>query len=120
MRAINARLPESVRITEAREVAAAFHARFHARSKTYRYRIWNGAVMSPFERAYAWHVPAPVLNIAAMSAAAALLVGRHDFAAFQAAGTETQGTERASFSGSRAYPNSDLRFAAAASPPHGA
>ena len=40
-------------------VPAEFHARFDARSKTYRYRIWNGDVLSPFERAYAWHVPAP-------------------------------------------------------------
>ena len=98
MRAINARLPQTVRVTGTLEVAAAFHARFHARSKTYRYRIWNGEVMSPFERAYAWHVPAALLNLAGMSAAAALLEGRHDFAAFQAAGTETQGTERVVFS----------------------
>jgi len=94
LRAVNARLPRAVRVTSALEAPAAFHARFAARSKTYRYRIWNGEVMSPFERAYAWHVPAPVLNVAGMSAAAAFLEGRHDFAAFQAAGTETQRTER--------------------------
>ena len=68
MRAVNARLPPAVRVTSALEVPAAFHARFEARSKTYRYRIWNGDVMSPFERAYAWHVPAPVLNVAGMAA----------------------------------------------------
>jgi tRNA pseudouridine38-40 synthase len=98
MRAINARLPQTVRVTGALEAAAAFQARFQARSKTYRYRIWNGEVMSPFERAYAWHVPAPALNVAGMSAAATLLEGRHDFAAFQAAGTETHETERVVFS----------------------
>ena len=36
---------------------ASFHPRFDARSKTYRYRIWNADVVSPFERRYAWHVP---------------------------------------------------------------
>ncbi len=37
--------------------SATFHARFDATRKVYRYRIWNGDVLSPFERAYAWHVP---------------------------------------------------------------
>ena len=92
--AINARLPEAVRVVDAVEVSAAFHARFDARSKTYRYRIWNGEVMTPFERAYAWHVPAPPLDVGAMAAAATLLEGRHDFAAFQAAGANTRTTER--------------------------
>lgn len=96
VRAVNARLPPTIRITDAQEVPPAFHARFDARSKTYRYRVWNGDVMSPFERAYAWHVPAP-LDERVMDDAARLLEGRHDFAAFQAAGTETNGTERTVF-----------------------
>jgi tRNA pseudouridine38-40 synthase len=94
LRAMNAKLPVAVRVTAAVEMPATFHARFHARSKTYHYRIWNGDVLNPFERPYVWHVPAPVLNVGVMSAAAHLLEGRHDFAAFQAAGTETHGTER--------------------------
>ncbi|HKT81925.1 MAG TPA: tRNA pseudouridine synthase A, partial [Vicinamibacterales bacterium] len=55
--ALNARLPATVRVIAAEAVADTFHARFHARSKTYRYRVWNAEVLSPFERAYAWHVP---------------------------------------------------------------
>jgi tRNA pseudouridine38-40 synthase len=98
MRAVNARLPPSVRIVDATDAPPGFHARFDARSKVYRYRIWNHAVMSPFERAYAWHVPAPRLDVPAMKAAAKLLEGRHDFAAFQAAGTDTRTTEREVFS----------------------
>lgn len=93
-RATNARLPDTVRVLEAMDVAATFHARFHAKSKTYRYRIWNGDVLSPFERQYVWHVPARALDVRAMSEAAALLEGRHDFAAFQTAGAETKTTER--------------------------
>lgn len=94
VRAVNARLPPTIRVTDAEAAPAAFHARFDATSKTYRYRIWNGEVMSPFERAYAWHVPAPTLDERAMDEAARALEGRHDFAAFQAAGTATNGTDR--------------------------
>jgi len=94
VRAVNARLPPTIRVTDAEAVPAAFHARFDPTSKTYRYRIWNGEVMSPFERAYAWHVPAPTLDERAMDEAARVLEGRHDFAAFQAAGADTTGTER--------------------------
>jgi tRNA pseudouridine38-40 synthase len=98
MRAVNVRLPDAVRVTGASEVPASFHARFHARSKTYRYRIWNAEAINPFERAYTWHIPAPVLDVAAMAAAARLIEGSHDFAAFQGAGTETHGTDRVVFS----------------------
>lgn len=93
-RAVNARLPWSVRVLEAVEVAAGFHARFSATSKIYRYRIWNGAVVSPFEQPYVWHLPAPPLDVEAMAAAAALLEGRHDFSSFQSAGAATQTAER--------------------------
>jgi tRNA pseudouridine38-40 synthase len=98
VRATNARLPDTVRVVDAVEVPPAFHARFHATAKTYRYRIWNQDVLSPFERAYVWHVPGPTLDVDAMSAAAAHLEGRHDFAAFQTSGAETQTTERVVFS----------------------
>jgi tRNA pseudouridine38-40 synthase len=97
-RAVNARLPRTVRVTDASEAPATFHARFNARSKTYRYRIWNAEVLSPFERAYVWHVAAPPLDVEMMAAAARVFEGRHDFAAFQAAGTETRTTERTVFS----------------------
>lgn len=92
-RALNAILPPDVRITAAEDVAADFHARFSARGKSYRYQLANTAVMSPFIRAYAWHVPEP-LDLAAMREAAAVLVGTHDFTAFQSAGGDVATTER--------------------------
>jgi tRNA pseudouridine38-40 synthase len=92
-RALNAQLPEDVRVVAVDEAAAAFHARFDARSKTYRYLIRNDAVASPFERAFVWHVPQP-LDAGAMLEAAARLVGRHDFAAFRSAGTEVPDSVR--------------------------
>lgn len=98
VRALNARLPQAVRVLDAAEVPPSFHPRFDARAKTYRYRIWNHEVMAPFERSTSWHVPAPKLDIEKMDAAARLIEGRHDFAAFQATGTEVPSTERTVFS----------------------
>ena len=96
VRALNAHLPEAIRIMSADEVPPSFHPRFNAIAKTYRYRIWNGEVVSPFERRYAWHVTG-ALDIDAMSAAARLVEGEHDFAAFQAAGSDVATTKRELF-----------------------
>jgi tRNA pseudouridine38-40 synthase len=95
-RALNARLPNAVRILAVEAVPASFHPRFDARSKTYRYRIWNGAVSSPFEHRYAWHLPG-ALNVAAMRQAAPLLEGQHDFAAFMGTGSDAATTVRRVF-----------------------
>jgi tRNA pseudouridine38-40 synthase len=93
IRALNAHLPPAVRVIEAEEAPPGFHPRFDAQAKTYRYRICNGDVISPFEHSYAWHLPGP-LDVDAMAAGARLLEGRHDFAAFQAAGGSVATTER--------------------------
>ena len=93
LRALNARLPADVRALTAEPVAADFHARFDARRKTYRYRIWRADVMNPFERWFAWHITGP-LDVGAMDAAARVLEGRHDFAAFRTAGGDIKTTER--------------------------
>jgi tRNA pseudouridine38-40 synthase len=97
VRALNAKLPEAVRVVSASQVAPTFNPRYDARAKTYRYRIWNGPVLSPFERRYAWHLPV-ALDAEAMDAAARRLEGRHDFAVFQAAGSDVETTERTIFS----------------------
>jgi tRNA pseudouridine38-40 synthase len=93
VRALNARLPADVRALSAAAAAADFHARYAARRKTYRYRICNASVLNPFERHLAWHV-AGALDVDAMDTAARALEGRHDFAAFAAAGGSTRTTER--------------------------
>lgn len=93
VRALNHKLPADVRVRSATEMPTRFHARFAARQKTYRYRIWNGDVFSPFQRRYAWHVPGD-LNVAAMQRAARLVEGTHDFAAFQGQGSDTPTTVR--------------------------
>jgi tRNA pseudouridine38-40 synthase len=64
-------------------VSQKFHARFTARGKVYRYRIWSDKVLLPLERGRVWHLIAP-LDFAAMKSAAVKFLGRHDFAGFAA------------------------------------
>jgi tRNA pseudouridine38-40 synthase len=85
LRLLNAKLPDEIRVRAAEQVSASFHARFSAKSKCYRYRVWNGVVLNPFERAYAWHVFG-ALDLEAMAESARHVEGRHDFAAFETAG----------------------------------
>ncbi|HEY6359531.1 MAG TPA: tRNA pseudouridine(38-40) synthase TruA [Vicinamibacterales bacterium] len=85
-RALNAQLPDDLRVLDIEEAPPDFHARFSARAKTYRYRIRSGGVASPFDRGYVWNLPER-LDVDAMRRAAQVLIGRHDFAAFQSAGT---------------------------------
>lgn len=92
--ALNSGLPPTLRVTAARRAAADFHARFSATGKIYRYEILHGSAANPFEYRHCWAVPRR-LDIAAMRAAAAVLCGRHDFAAFSADnGMERESTVR--------------------------
>lgn len=80
-RALNANLPPDVRVKHVEFVPADFHARYHALSKTYRYRIYCGPVVSPFLYRYVHHLAVPV-EIEPMEKAAEVLLGEHDFSAF--------------------------------------
>lgn len=81
--ALNAWLPEDIRVLSVRRVPAQFHARFSAQGKEYRYRVWNHPAHHPLWRSQSWHVPR-TLDLAAMRRAARLFEGRHDFLAFSA------------------------------------
>jgi tRNA pseudouridine38-40 synthase len=81
-RALNAALPEDVRVIAVDEMPSDFHARFSATGKTYEYRIVNAPFVDVFLFRYVWQVPQK-LDVDAMRLAAAPLIGRHDFAAFQ-------------------------------------
>lgn len=83
-RALNALLPPSIRVMAAEEMGMDFHARWQAQGKTYRYRIFRGAVLSPFDRGRALHYPHP-LDEEAMARAAREFEGEHDFTSFAAA-----------------------------------
>jgi tRNA pseudouridine38-40 synthase len=81
--AINAHLPEDIRVLLATRCRAGFHARFDATGKQYRYFGWNHAAMNPLLRHSAWHLP-HALDLAAMRSAAGLFLGKHDFKSFAA------------------------------------
>jgi tRNA pseudouridine38-40 synthase len=94
MRAFNALLPAQIRVMEAEECSPSFHSRWLAQAKTYRYRIYQGPVLPPFEHGRALHHPWP-LDEAAMVAAARLFEGEHDFTAFSASsGSEEDDGDR--------------------------
>ncbi len=80
-KALNAHLPRDIAIRDLAEAPPGFHPRFDARRRTYEYVILNGPTRQPLWRNRAWQV-AETLDVARMSAAAALLVGTRDFATF--------------------------------------
>jgi len=89
-------LPPTIQVQSARRVPATFHARFSAKGKIYHYALCHGAYADPFTQAYTWSMPR-TLNVEAMRAAAAILVGTHDFRAFSAiagSGIEKEDTVR--------------------------
>jgi len=83
VRAVNTKLPRSIRLLDGEPVDASFHARFSAKGKVYRYRISRAAVLSPFDHGRAWHVFGDV-DLDAMRACATLLPGTHNFARLSA------------------------------------
>jgi tRNA pseudouridine38-40 synthase len=85
--ALNDILPSAIRVLEASEVPAEFHARKSVRAKTYRYRVYRGAICSPFLARYVWHYPYP-LDENEMQEVAGLIVGEHDFTSFAAVDPE--------------------------------
>src|SRR6202171_3318146 len=115
-RALNALLPPTIRILAAEEVGPDFNARWSARGKIYRYRLYRGKVVPPLLWRYVLHYPFP-LDEEAMCDAGARFVGVHDFASFAAStGSEDddkeRSTERAVFSSElgRSANNEELVF----------
>src|SRR5580765_8641200 len=93
-RALNAILPPSIRIVGVQETGPDFSARWSAKSKIYRYRLYRGRVVPPMLWRYVLHYPFP-LDEDRMRDAAARFVGSHDFASFAAStGSEDDDKER--------------------------
>src|SRR5438876_6791983 len=81
--ALNAMLPPAIRVLRCQRVSQNFHARFSAKGKVYRYRIWSAPVLPPFEHGRAWHVM-NLLDVNMLKSAASRFIGTHDFAGFAA------------------------------------
>ncbi|MFZ0733108.1 MAG: tRNA pseudouridine(38-40) synthase TruA [Candidatus Sulfotelmatobacter sp.] len=87
LKALNNVLPAPVRVMEVTEMPPEFHARHSAKAKTYRYRIYRGAICPPFLARYVWHYPYP-LEESAMAEVSGLVVGEKDFTSFAAVDQE--------------------------------
>jgi len=92
-RALNGLLPSDVRVLDAAPAAPGFHPRRSAVAKLYRYELDCGGVQLPQRRRFAGFAPGP-LDEGAVRAAAALYVGRHDFASLASAGGSVRTTVR--------------------------
>ena len=85
--ALNTRLPDEITVVAAEDAVTGFHARLSARSRSYRYSIFNRSTPSPFEQRRSWWLTRE-LDEEQLNASASLLLGEHDFRAFTP--TETQ------------------------------
>lgn len=82
----NSMLPKDIRILDAVDVPADFHARFSAQGKTYRYDFFTGAIQPPTERLYRTHFPCS-FDPNRLHPSLDLLIGTHDFSSFEAVGS---------------------------------
>jgi tRNA pseudouridine38-40 synthase len=87
VKALNDLLPPSIRVLEACEAPPEFHARKSAQAKTYRYRMYRGAICPPSLARYVWHYPYS-LDEDAMQRASVCVIGEHDFTSFSAVDSE--------------------------------
>jgi tRNA pseudouridine38-40 synthase len=92
-RGLNALLPEDIAVLSVEEVPFEFDTRRHNRGKHYRYSIWNERTPTPEKAVTTYHLHR-ALDLGAMSLAARLLVGTHDFASFRSASCEQESTVR--------------------------
>lgn len=116
LKALNARLKVGdIRIRAIEEMFERFDARIYAKTKTYRYAIWNGAEPSPFIRHVVWHVPYP-LEVPRMIEASQALVGEQDFVAFQGRRSDVKTTVRRVLSAELVEINIDTEQPVAVSP----
>jgi tRNA pseudouridine38-40 synthase len=81
--------PQPIVVRAAELAPPGFHARFSATYRRYRYRILNRRTPAALQRGQVWHVPVP-LDAGAMQAAAAVLIGKHDFNSFRSASCQAK------------------------------
>lgn len=94
LRGVNSMLGDDVAVIAVYETDADIDARESSSGKHYRYDVWNSEWRSPLRARQSWWVRAPVLDVPAMQAAAAQLVGEHDFSSFRAAGCDSKSVHR--------------------------
>jgi tRNA pseudouridine38-40 synthase len=105
-RALNRKLPESVRVLRAERAGAEFHARHAARAKSYEYRIWRAEICPPWEARFAWALNWP-LDGQRMQEAAEQVVGTHDFTSFAASDPDLAARRAVGMSNPEAHSEED-------------
>jgi tRNA pseudouridine38-40 synthase len=93
LRALNANIPYDIVVRRIDDAPEGFHAIRDAIGKRYRYSIQFGDLPDPFARKYCWYIPQQ-LDVDAMRQASQYMIGKHDFASFQAAGSDRATTVR--------------------------
>ena len=93
IRALNRTLPESIRVLNAENAPATFHARHSAFEKAYEYRIYRGEICPPTLARYVYALNWP-LNIEAMQQAALHILGERDFTSFAASDPDLNARQR--------------------------
>ncbi|MFT8928145.1 MAG: tRNA pseudouridine(38-40) synthase TruA [Sporolactobacillus sp.] len=92
-RALNQSLPQDISVCSAEAVPERFHARYHAKRKTYLYKIWNKDYSNPFMRKYSMSITTP-LDMARMRDASHYFIGTHDFTAYSNAKSKKKNAVR--------------------------
>ena len=87
--ALNTALPDDIAVLSCKEVDGDFHARYCAKGKRYVYRLYDSHLRDPFINRYSVQYKGK-LNVEAMNLAAQSFVGKHDFSAFCASGSEVE------------------------------
>ena len=86
-KALNGRLPPSIRVRAAREVPRDWHACFSACHRRYRYTLYNGRLPNLFLQHWCWHRYRLPIDEQAMASVLETMLGSHDFSAFMRAGS---------------------------------
>jgi len=89
LRALNGLLPHDIGSKDIEEVPDVFHARYHAITKHYEYRICNSPEKAVLDRLRVWHIP-KLLNVSLMRQGASCLMGQHDFSSFENSPTDNK------------------------------
>jgi len=92
-RGLNSILPDDIVIKRAEYAPLDFHSRYHAKTKTYEYRILNQEQPSTFLRKYTWHIRGK-LELMEMERCLSLLKGKHDFTSFRSSGSRNMNPVR--------------------------
>jgi tRNA pseudouridine38-40 synthase len=108
-RALNGILPWDIRMVSVKSAPPEFHAQKSAIRKRYLYRIHNGPILSPFLAGRVYQVSHP-LDLKAMSEAAGMILGRHDFKGFAAAAAKVKDHHRTVLASRLVGKGRDVRY----------